>query len=231
MILFADIPLPYSIKTDSFFTLLFLLCFFIIFFGLSGRRYFLFEKARNFIYDRERNNLFDSATGSDSGLGVLLVIQTCILAAVTAFFLSLDRYPSLVDNIRPLPAFLIYFCACAGYVVLKTLCYKLVGWVFFGKGKMRIWLDTYFTILYYSGFILLPVVMLNVYFGMSAKATAIILITLLAIIKILSIYKWNRLFFDKKSNYVRFILYFCTLEIFPCLFMYKWIVLINHFII
>lgn len=231
MMLFSDIPLPYSIKTDSFFTMLFLLCFFIIFFGLSGRRYFLVEKARNFIYDRERNNLFDSGSGSDSGLGLLLVVQTCVLMAVMVFFFSLDRYPLLADKTSPLLAFLIYFGVCAGYVILKTLCYKLVGWVFFGRGKMRIWTDTYFTFLYYSGFVLLPVVMLNVYFNMSAKASAVILAILLCIIKILSIYKWNRLFFDKKINYVRLILYFCSLEIFPCLFVYKWIVLINRFII
>ena len=104
---------------------------------------------------------------------------------------------------------------------------RFIGWIFYDKEKTKIWTETYSTFIYCSGMILFPFTLLDIYFRLPPAFMTIIAIILLASIKLLSLYKWNRLFFNKKHSYVRLILYFCSLEIIPCLLAYKGIFLIE----
>ena len=46
----TDMPLPYSIRNDSFFTLILFVCFFVISFILKDCRDLIIERTKNFIW-------------------------------------------------------------------------------------------------------------------------------------------------------------------------------------
>lgn len=223
----TDMPLPYSIRNDSFFTLILFVCFFVISFILKDCRDLIIERTKNFIYDHKRNNLFETTINNEWLVGGILILQTGVLSAIIMLGASLHKDPLMPSHTDPKLLFAAYTAAFIAFITFKFMMYRFIGWIFYDKEKTKIWTETYSTFIYCSGMILFPFTLLDIYFRLPPAFMTIIAIILLASIKLLSLYKWNRLFFNKKHSYVRLILYFCSLEIIPCLLAYKGIFLIE----
>ena len=225
------IPIPYSPRMDDGITVVLLCCFFLSAYVLSRSRKFLLQLVKDFLLHRERTSIFATSTAADMRYLLLLILQTCILAGVCIFSYFNDIQPELVRHVSPGLLLGIYIGVCLFYLCLKWMLYSFLGWIFFDESVTTLWLESYSTLLYYLGFALFPFALFIVYFDLSLQLTIIIGLILAFFTKILMFYKWIKLFFHQFGDLFLLILYFCALEIVPCLLLYQGMVRINDILL
>ena len=228
---FEGTPISYSPRTDDAIALTLLACFFLSSIALARGKKFLSQQVKDFVLHRERTSIFDSSTAADVRYLLVLVLQTCVLSGITFLNYFHDTCPALMDHVSSLLLLGIYVGFCLAYFLLKWLLYMFLGWTFFDKNKTNIWLESYSALIYYVGFALFPFVLFLVYFDLSLTNLVIIGAIILIFTKILMFYKWIKLFFHQFSGLFLLILYFCALEIVPCLLLYQGMVRINDILL
>lgn len=228
---FEGTPISYSPRTDDAIALTLLVCFFLSSIALARGKKFLSQQVKDFVLHRERTSIFDSSTAADVRYLLVLVLQTCVLSGITFLNYFHDTCPALMDHVSSLLLLGIYVGFCLAYFLLKWLLYMFLGWTFFDKNKTNIWLESYSALIYYVGFALLPFVLFLVYFDLSLTNLVIIGSIILIFTKILMFYKWIKLFFHQFSGLFLLILYFCALEIVPCLLLYQGMIQMNNILL
>ena len=228
---FEGTPISYSPRTDDAIALTLLVCFFLSSIVLARGKKFLSQQVKDFVLHRERTSIFDSSTAADVRYLLVLVLQTCVLSGITFLNYFHDTSPTLMNQVSPLLLLGIYVGFCLAYFLLKWLIYMFLGWTFFDKNKTNIWLESYSALIYYVGFALFPFVLFLVYFDLSLTNLVIIGSIILIFTKILMFYKWIKLFFHQFSGLFLLILYFCALEIVPCLLLYQGMIQMNNILL
>ena len=228
---FEGTPISYSPRTDDAIALTLLACFFLSSIALARGKRFLSQQVKDFVLHRERTSIFDSSTAADVRYLLVLVLQTCVLSGITFLNYFHDTSPTLMNQVSPLFLLGIYVGFCLAYFLLKWLLYMFLGWTFFDKNKTNIWLESYSALIYYVGFALFPFVLFLVYFDLSLTNLVIIGSIILIFTKILMFYKWIKLFFHQFSGLFLLILYFCALEIVPCLLLYQGMIQMNNILL
>ena len=228
---FEGMPLPYSPRTDDVIALVLLGCFFLSSFALARSKKFLSQQAKDFVLHRERTSIFAVSTAADVRYLLLLVLQTCILSGICIFNYFNDVQPVLMEEVSPRLLLGVYVLACLLYLLFKWMLYSFLGWVFFDKNRTSLWLESYSTLIYYLGFFLFPFVLFLVYFDLKIIFLVSIGLFLIIFTKILMFYKWLKLFFDNISSIFLLILYFCALEIIPCLLLYQGLRELNNILV
>ena len=228
---FEGTPISYSPRTDDAIALTLLACFFLSSIALARGKKFLSQQVKDFVLHRERTSIFDSSTAADVRYLLVLVLQTCVLSGITFLNYFHDTCPALMDHVSSLLLLGIYVGFCLAYFLLKWLLYMFLGWTFFDKNKTNIWLELYSALIYYVGFALFPFVLFLVYFDLSLTNLVIIGSIILIFTKILMFYKWIKLFFHQFSGLFLLILYFCALEIVPCLLLYQGMIQMNNILL
>ena len=196
-------PIPYSFCMDGVVTALLLGCFFLSAYVLSRSRSHLLQLGHDFLLHRERASIFSDATGGDTR-HLMLGQPTWKLVGV-------------------------YAGVCGGYVFAKWLIYLFLGWIFLDREVTRRWIEAYTTLVYYLGFALFLSVLFIVYFQLKLEISIIIGAVLFLFLKILAFYKWLKLFCSKLYGSLFLILYFCAVEIIPCLMLYRGLVQLNDY--
>ena len=228
---FEGTPISYSPRTDDAIALTLLACFFLSSIALARGKKFLSQQVKDFVLYRERTSIFDSSTAADVRYLLVLVLQTCVLSGITFLNYFHDTCPALMDHVSSLLLLGIYVGFCLAYFLLKWLLYMFLGWTFFDKNKTNVWLESYSALIYYVGFALFPFVLFLVYFDLSLTNLVIIGSIILIFTKILMFYKWIKLFFHQFSGLFLLILYFCALEIVPCLLLYQGMIQMNNILL
>ena len=228
---FEGTPISYSPRTDDAIALTLLVCFFLSSIALARGKKFLSQQVKDFVLHRERTSIFDSSTAADVRYLLVLVLQTCVLSGITFLNYFHDTCPALMDHVSSLLLLGIYVGFCLAYFLLKWLLYMFLGWTFFDKNKTNIWLESYSALIYYVGFALFPFVLFLGYFDLSLTNLVIIGSIILIFTKILMFYKWIKLFFHQFSGLFLLILYFCALEIVPCLLLYQGMIQMNNILL
>ena len=228
---FQGTHISYSPRTDDAIALTLLACFFLSSIALARGKKFLSQQVKDFVLHRERTSIFDSSTAADVRYLLVLVLQTCVLSGITFLNYFHDTCPALMDHVSSLLLLGIYVGFCLAYFLLKWLLYMFLGWTFFDKNKTNIWLESYSALIYYVGFALFPFVLFLVYFDLSLTNLVIIGSIILIFTKILMFYKWIKLFFHQFSGLFLLILYFCALEIVPCLLLYQGMIQMNNILL
>lgn len=228
---FQGTPISYSPRTDDAIALTLLACFFLSSIALARGKKFLTQQVKDFVLHRERTSIFDSSTAADVRYLIVLIVQTCVLVGITFFNYFHDTTPVLMERVSPLLLLSIYVGSCLAYFLLKWLLYMFLGWTFFDKNRTNMWLESYSTLIYYVGFALFPFVLFLVYFDLSFTNLIIIGAIILIFTKILMFYKWIKLFFHHFGTLFLLILYFCALEIVPCLLLYQGMIQMNNILL
>ena len=228
---FEGTPISYSPRTDDAIALTLLVCFFLSSIALARGKKFLSQQVKDFVFHRERTSIFDSSTAADVRYLLVLVLQTCVLSGITFLNYFHDTCPALMDHVSSLLLLGIYVGFCLAYFLLKWLLYMFLGWTFFDKNKTNIWLESYSALIYYVGFALFPFVLFLVYFDLSLTNLVIIGSIILIFTKMLMFYKWIKLFFHQFGDLFLLILYFCALEIVPCLLLYQGMIQMNNILL
>lgn len=225
------VALPYSPRTDDGLAMILLGCFFVSAYVLARSKKFLSQQVKDFLLHRERTSIFAATTAADMRYLLLLVIQTCVLSGICLFNYFNDVWPVLMERVMPHLLLGIYVAVCLLYLFLKWTIYSFLGWVFFDKNKTDVWLESYSTLIYYLGFSLFPFVLFLVYFDLNVAFLVSIGLGLVIFTKILMFYKWIKLFSSNIYGVLLLILYFCALEIVPCLILYQGIIQLNNVLI
>lgn len=234
MILFqahAAQPLPYIAGRDDVVALLLFGCFFATAYVVSRSKKFLLQLVKDFLLHRTRTSIFANSTASDMRYLLLLIVQTAILGGVLLLNIVAVGRPEVLGHISSLALLGIYIGLLLVYIVVKWIVYSFLGWIFFDSEHTNLWLESYSTLLYYLGFALFPFTLLTVYFHLNISLSVIICMFLLIFTKILMLFKWLKLFCVDIYGGLLIFLYFCALEIMPCLVAYQGVMDLNSFLI
>jgi len=226
-----DAPIPYLLKSDDLVSVIILICFFLLAYVFSYTWKYLFQQAKNFILHKERANLFGATTSINGYFSIIIILQTSLLTAI--IFLGYFNY-KCTDLLQETPSYLplgIYAGVFLIYILFKRILYSFLGWIFFDKGLITLWFESWFTLVYCCGFILFPYVLLLVYFDFNTQMMLAFGLLILIIAKILMLYKWLKFFFNNIYGLSLLILYFCALEIVPCFIYYRVLVNINSLLL
>ena len=101
--------------------------------------------------------------------------------------------------------------------MVKKIVYHIVDWVFFNAKKIDQWSKSGLILTAMEGVLLFPVLLLQVYFGLSLQTAIIYTVAVIILVKLLSFYKCYAIFFKHGGGIVQNILYFCALELMPLL--------------
>lgn len=203
--------IPFHSHSDTLFNGLVLCCLFLFIFIIRGSLSELLNLGRTLFSNKERIN-FDSSVS----INRLSLPLLCLTYASISLF-ALDYYgeikPDLLLKTGSAPLLLLFFALGWAHHIIKYLFYHWFHKTFFSKEKSRLWLKSYYTLLYYAGLFVFLLVLITTYAQISAKATFQIVLISWVIVLLLSFYRWISLFFDKFYGHLCLFVYFCTLEI------------------
>ena len=228
---FEGVPIPYTPKRDDSIAAILLLCFFVSAYVLARSKKFLAQQIKDFILHRGRTSIFATSTAADVRHLLSLALQTGILSGLCLFDYFITVRPALIEHFPPYILLSVYIGACLLYLLVKWLFYSFLGWVFFDKYRTGLWMSSYSTIIYYTGFVLFFFALFLIYFDLNLAFFVSISLGLIISTKILIFYKWIKLFFNNVYGLLLLILYFCALEILPCLIAYQGLVQINNLLL
>ena len=214
----AGDPVPYTVRSDNFFTSLLLGCFILLLLAYAYARRFLARQVRDFFYTHHSDNITPfSETSSEMRFQFVLLLLTCLQLSIIYYF-YITTYVAqtfiLESNYQLIG---IVFGICIAYLLLRVLVYSIVNNVFFDGKKNGQWVRSLLFLTAIEGVALYPVVLLQVYFDLSVKNVVYYFIFVTVLIKILAFYKCFVIFFKQNGFYLQIILYFCALEIIPVL--------------
>ncbi|MGL5273305.1 MAG: DUF4271 domain-containing protein [Phocaeicola sp.] len=218
---------PYLLRSDGVVACFFLLCLIVLSYVFSHAKNYLFQQVRSFFVSKARGGLFDTFTASDARYRFALLFHTCVLLGFCAYN-YLSDHESLLFLLYPQLGLLGLFIGAFVFLLLfKSLLFQVVNTVFFDKIASKVWLDSFLNVLVGMGFLLSPVILLVVYFGLPSSNAIHCSLFVVLISKIILFYKCKTTFFDRFHRTLHLILYFCALEIVPDLLFWKGIVLMN----
>ncbi len=224
--------IPYHPHVDNVFVSTLLFCFFLLAFTLAAEKHYLAQRIENMFYVREKPDLFSvNDVKSSFACQLLLSLFTSLLLALVIVDCSYEVTPQLFQ-ICSLPLLLGgYLLAVILFVAFKVGLFTLADWVFFDKEKNSLWIESYVLICSLGGLFLFMLLLSFVYFDLS-NLYALISVGLIAIlVETLLFYKCFKVFFNKKYGCVYLIVYFCTLELVPCLLFGKTLITANSLLI
>ena len=221
-------PLPYLLRSDGMITCIMFLCLAVVSFVLVKEKKYLFHQLKSILSSRERASMFDDVTVADVRYTILLLLNTCVLLGLCIYFYLSETLPELFA-VKPHGSLLFGFSfSLIVFLFSKWILYKTINWVFFQKARNVIWLSTYFNVMIWLGLLLLPIVLLVVYFALSLQTAFYFIVTLIIFAKIALFCKCFVNLFGKIYGLVHLILYFCALEILPDLMVWKGIEILSN---
>lgn len=211
----AGDPADYTFRNDDNVTGIMLISFFVMAWVVATSWKFLCTHFKEFFYTRERGNLFAERDGRQLRGRGFLVAQTCFLISLLSFTVTRTLLPDVFSTASPYMLLGGVTVVSIGYYLIKLLLYGIVNHTFFTPAKCHLWTDTYLVSVLLTGCILLPVVLLVVFFDLPTAYAVLVTVLLLSVIKTMLLYKSYCIFFKTSLGFVHVILYLCTLEVIP----------------
>ena len=211
----AGDPVPYGIARDNVITAMLLFCFILAAVAYAKSKRFLLRQAKGFFRPPHSEKMTAiTETSGELRFQMFLVLQSCLLFALVYFFYVQIRVTDtfVIDQYQVIGVFALINLA---YVVAKAAIYWMSGWVFFDKRRNDLWMKSFLFLVAMEGVCIFPVVILQAYFEMPVEMTLICTGAVLAVFKLLALYKTYIIFFRHTGSSLQIFLYFCTLEMLP----------------
>ena len=168
---------------------------------------------------KDRNNAFDEHTSNETRLTLLLIGQFIVCAGILLYVtVTVESRP---DDIGIFTGVARTSGLMAAYYIFQLAAYNTVGYIFTSTERRSAWIAGFNASQSMLGIALIIPVLLAVFYPAADKAVIVIAASLYFIARLLFIVKGFRIFFINFSSLLYFILYLCTLEIIPALFVYK----------
>ena len=225
--------MPYKLVSDNNVMFAIVSGLLLIVIALQNEKKGIIRILRNcFSTSSERTNIFDDSYNSSSNIPtVLLCGVSCIMGGLLIYHYYSYSDPDFFFNAKHLAMLGIYTGVLISYLIIKWIIYSFVNWIFFDKEKNKLWIEDVFNLIAALGLTLFPTVLYIVFLDSEFHFSSKIILIIIFISKILLFYKCFRYFFRGFHGVLHLILYFCTLEIIPDLFLWKGIELINSILI
>ena len=221
-------PIPSQLGNDDLTTITLLLCIVIVISSIAFSREFISRQISNFFYDIRSEEL-NNVTTNELHTELLFVAINCLLLGISTFMIMADRIPGIFIIDNEYLNILLISALFSGYYIFKWITHLTIDPVFFGGKKtiqffkIHLFINTCFTTL------ILPMVMLQVFFELSTGKFIFYFCFVLFLCKILTFYKCWFIFFRQKGFFLQTFLYFCALEITPLLaFGGIWHMMVNN---
>lgn len=227
----AGDPVPYQFRNDSLVTIVLMVSFFLIAWVISRSRYYLNEQIKEFFHHRKRENLFSQRTQNELRGQIFLVFQTCFMLGILFFDYTQEYQQQVFNQVSPYKILGLSVAICTIYFLIKVAAYSFINNIFFDRRQCQQWTESYMLCTLGTGLALLPLGLLVVYFDLDLPNTAICLVCILAVDKMLLIYKCYSIFFSYRLGWVHLFLYFCTLEIAPILILFRALIYANNYLL
>lgn len=223
--------LPYLLRSDGMVTSVLFLSLVLVAYVLSKGKKILMNQLQTFVTNRERGSIFDEATSGEVGHTFFLMFHSCMVWGMFIYYYYSRTMPELFQMYSHGWLLAGYIGGVVGLFVFKCLIYSLVNWAFFDKTRNTIWMSSYYNVTIWQGILLLPIVLLVVYFDLSFLLAVVFACFLFFLVKLLLFFKCFSNFYENFHGAFHLILYLCTLEILPDFFMWKAFGLVNDFLL
>lgn len=211
---------PFNAGSDNVITALLLAAILLTLVCLSRSLPLIVRETKTFFRTQHGDRTFVSETTNEIGAQMILALQNCLMLSVLSF-IYLRYNTDIVFFFNSQYTLLwILLAGLIAYYIVKALLYSIVNLTFFDKRTNRQWLMAYLYMTAMQGLVLLPVVLLQIYFDITIETALICTIVTVILVKILSFYKCFAIFFKHGGGLLQLILYFCALEITPPLFLW-----------
>lgn len=211
----------YSASNDDVFIGASILLFFVFAGVMHSGYYVVWSRIKEF-FSSKRVYADDNvkANTNDVGTIVALVMTSCASLSLlgVGFNPSLDFIPHAYASSYWM--FGLFFAFALLLIVCKAIVYSMVNWVFFNKEYNRKWFSSYIMLYALAAFILYPVMLMKVFFSMDTQIVIGCLLSVVILIKTLTLYKLISNFKAKNYGRLLFFLYFCAVEIVPTIVMW-----------
>lgn len=206
-----------SLPQNESWVVLFLLCVFFLtalIFGKYGN--LIFENFDAFFQIKRRQSIFNISTQGEEHYRYLLLFLSFSM-------LSFYMYLQLWDGNSPFSfkIYLILLGLTLFYVLIKAILTRLIAYVFLSFESFNAAKFSYNWIIIYLASILFFAALIQIFSDFSQKIVFLAGISICAIASIIYIIKLFQNFYTKKIVSFYIMLYLCTLEILPLLFLLK----------
>lgn len=222
----AGDPIPYTIAGDNLITGLLLLCIIITLTAIRYSYQYFFRQTKRFFYVVHENTSEISETRGEFYMQLFLVGQASLLFSMMFMLLTRekDNYTFTVEYYEMIGIYALIFL---GYFFLKFILYQIVDLTFFDGKKNKQWKHSFLLLISLESILLIPLVLFAAFFNLTVHTGIIYTISLLVLIKLLTLYKTFIIFFKQTSVFLQIILYFCALEIVPLSLLWSGLELTN----
>lgn len=225
----AGAPVPYTVAGDHLITSLLLGCFVLAMIAFSKTQRFIARQVKNFFYMPRGRTTEMMEAGEEIHFQFFFAFQTCLLLALFVFFYT-RAYVADVFVLEYYQVIGMYTSAFVLYFVLKAVAYSFCNWVFFDRKKNGQWMKVLLFLVSMQGVALFPIIMLLSYFDVSMKSAIIYVVSVVVLIKLLTLYKSYAIFFRQTGSFLQIILYFCALELVPVFAMWSMFGAANNYL-
>ena len=226
-------PVPYRLSNDVFVTVTLLVCLFVACFVVSRSMHALGLQAKSFFRLRDRNEDFSLKSESEVKDQFFVILLESVV--ISLLFVSLFTFESPILNgqwsilnaqwsmsykvlLADLSIILVYFAYKYGVI-------RLFNWTFFRSLDRQTWMRGYNLISFGKTVTLLVLLTVILYTNLPNSVYISIFVAVLVVFELLVLYKTKQIFFGSVVGIVPAILYFCTLELLPLLFL--WVILVQ----
>lgn len=225
-------PLPYHIRTDDYANGILLSAFFLLIFVVAYNKRRILEASRRFFFSHSSERFGEEGDGERmDGMSPFIIAGAALGETLLFFSYTQVYHETIFRNISPYILLGTYFATCLGYYIAKLLLYPLVNATFFPRAERSAWIEALLLSTLGEGILLLPLALLTIYFNLSLIAAGWSFLIILFFIKALLFFRCLRIFFPRADQFIHLILYFCTLEMAPVLFLWRMLEYLNLYLV
>lgn len=171
-------------------------------------------------FRRGRENVFDERPDGDTRILLLLLMQ-CVICIGILLCAGICRIDLASPSTMTGAAVGVVIGICGLYYVAEIVAYNVVGYTFTTPAGRREWLRGFNASQGLLGIMLIIPAVLAVFYPPLTRAAVIAGIALYLCARLVFIIKGFKIFYDNFGSLLYFILYLCTLEIIPVIFVYE----------
>lgn len=204
---------------DSGIMILLSITFLLVSFNYNSYRRMLTTYLQSLWNVRRRANAFDEHTTNERSLIAILIFQLCIYAGILI--------SAQINTITPINPDKIFVTTCSMmglyglYYIFQLISYSTIGWVFSDNGGLSQWIKGFNASHIFLGFALMIPTVISIFYPTTTGAMLTVAIILYIIARLMFIFKGFRIFYNNIYSLFYFILYLCTLEIIPVIFVHE----------
>lgn len=217
---------PHLLRSNDWVIGVLLCSFMIIAYVFSQDKLSIYQRIRQFFFSHEHGE-YSMFNFND----LLLILQCCLLCGLLLTFCDVQQPTPGYTSEHIFLLWVQYSGFALLYCMAKWIIYRFVNWVFFDKKGNNVWIKSYFLIISMFGVLLFPASLLLIFLNLSAFYCCIFFAFLFVLANFLLLYKAFCTFFKGLHGLFYLFLYFCTLEIFPILIIWKGMGLTNSILI